>query len=297
MRQILLAALVFLLLSATGLRADELKAEVVRPTAEQFRERLGHSTLAVYHGEQKCAWTKETFFIFTVDLWKCKFEEEFACTATVIGAREDKYIALTAGHCFDWSEEDKYYVADNTVGKPVFHKTEILKFENDDRYDYGLISFSSNRDYIPIAIEGPDDGVPSLGTPIINVNISYGIVKEYAEGKVVSELIQSDAGGRCEFCKGRYLVSVGMGPGASGSAIVNTDTQEIVGIAEAIFPETQMPTVVMPMGSKFIDFFDDDSAGLKPLPEGPKPKESDDNKDDSGFGRMLSRFFRWFFIL
>lgn len=297
MRKILFLVLAIAFLSVRVKARDQL-TETVKPTAEQFRERLGRSTLALYHGEQKCAWTKETFFIFTVDLWKCQFQEDFNCTATVIGHLPDgRNLALTAGHCFEWSEEDKYYVADSTVGKPVLHKVELLKFENDDRYDYGVIAFSSARDYSPIAIEGPDADVPTLGTQITNVNISYGIVKEYAKGEVVSELIQSDAGGRCAFCKGRYLVSIGMGPGASGSAVVNTETQEIVGIAEAIFPDTQMPTVVMPMGSKFIDFFDDDSAGLKPLPEGPKPKESDDNKDDSGFGRMLSRFFRWFFIL
>jgi trypsin-like peptidase len=268
MRHILLASLVSFLLFAVGLQADEPKTETVKPTAEQFRNTLSRSTLAVYLGEQKCAWDKED------DEWECSFEEHFVCTATVIGQLEDeKYLALTAGHCFEWSEEGRYYVADNTVGKPVLHKVELLKFESDERYDYGLISFSSARDYIPIPIEGPEAGAPLLGTHILNVNFSYGIVKEYAEGKVVSELVTGDSGGHCRVCKGRYLVGIGLGPGASGSAVVDMDTQEIVGIVEAIFPETQMPTVVMPMGSKFIDFFEDDSAGLKPLPEGPRPKE------------------------
>jgi Trypsin-like peptidase domain len=298
MKRILLAAFAFLLLLSTGARADELKTEVVKPTAEQFRERLGRSTLALYHGEQKCAWEKETFFIFQVWVWKCKFQEDFVCTATVIGRLDSgRNTALTAGHCLEWSEEDKYYVADNTVGKPVFHKAEILKFENDERYDYGLISFTSARDYVPIAIEGPEAESPLVGTQVINVNFSYGIVKEFTEGKVVSELIQSDAGGRCATCKGRYMVSIGLGPGASGSAVVDVETQEIVGIVEAIFPETQMPTIVMPMGRKFIDFYDDASAGIRPLPEGPKPKEPGQSDSESGFGGMLSRFFRFFFIL
>jgi Trypsin-like peptidase domain len=298
MRQILLAMLVFSLLFAAGLKADEAKTETVKPTAEQFREQLGRSTLAIYHGEQKCAWEKETFFIFQIYACKCKFQEDFVCTATVIGQLDSgRNLALTAGHCFDWTEEDKYYVADNTNGKPVLHKANILKFENDERYDYGLISFTSARDYTPIAIEGPDASSPSIGTQVINVNISYGIVKEFAEGKVVSELIQGDAGGRCEDCKGRYMASIGLGPGASGSAVVNVETQEIVGIAEAAFPDTQMPTMVMPMGSKFIDFFDDDSAGLKPLPEGPKPKDPDGKSDsESELGRMVYRLFSYFFF-
>jgi Trypsin-like peptidase domain len=296
MRKVLFLVMAFLLISL-HIQAQDLDTEIVKPK-EQFAEQLAHSTLAVYHGEQTCAWDTETVFIFTIDVWKCKFEEKFTCTATVIGEISDnQYIAITAGHCFDWKEEDKYYVADSTVGKPVMHKATLLKFENDDRYDYGVLAFKSMRDYAPIAVATSEAQVPSIGTEVINVNFSYGIVKEYAEGKIVSEQIQGDAGGRCEVCKGRYLVSIGMGPGASGSAVVDAHTHEIVGIAEAIFPGTQMPTVVIPMGSNFTDFFDDDSAGIKPMPEGPKPKEGDKPESESGFGRFLSRFFRFFFIL
>jgi hypothetical protein len=296
MRKILFLVLAVVLLSVRVQAQDSLP-DIAKPTEEQFQKQLAHSTLAVYHGEQKCAWTKETIFIFTFDVWECKFEEAFVCTATVV-AHLDKYAALTAGHCFDWKDESKYYVADNTVGKPAFHKVQILKLENDERYDYALISFDSLRDYKPIAMEDENEGAPAIGTRVENINFSYGIVKEYAEGRVVSELIQGDAGGRCPNCKGRYLVSVGLGPGASGSAVVDIEKQEIVGLAEAIFPGTQMPTLVMPMGNNFANFVDDDSAGLKPLPEGPKPKESEEQSDsESGFGRMLSKFFRWFFIL
>ena len=250
----------------------------------------------MYRAEEQCAWGKETVFIFVLDVWECRFAENFTCTATVIDADDQgTYIALTAGHCFDWEKLDQYYVSDDTVGKPVLRKAEVLKFENDERYDYGLITFHSiATSYTPIQVS--PNGIPPVGTQIKNVNFSYGIAKEYADGKVVSDLIQGDAGGKCGVCKGRYLVSIGLGPGASGSAVVDANTGEIVGVVEAMFPNTQMPTVVMPAGKNFINFMEDDSAGVKPLPEGPKPKEdqSQSGTDDSKFSRILLWIFRIF---
>jgi trypsin-like peptidase len=279
MRKALLSVLLALtMLVPVSTMAGSAK-QAIPLTDEQFREEVSHSTLAVYAGEQKCAWSKETIFIFQFDAWKCAFEEHFTCTATVIGHDDGESIALTAGHCFDWANEKKYYVAESTVGKPVLHRVKLLKFENDERYDYAIISFSSIRQYAAIPIEKSTASDEVVGTPVMNVNFSYGIAKEFSEGKVVSEIMQGDAGGQCETCKGRYLVSIGLGPGASGSAVIDLKTREIVGMVEATFPNTQMPTVVIPMGKNFVDFFEDDSAGLKPLPRGPKPIEKADVAD------------------
>ena len=44
------------------------------------------------------------------------------------------------------------------------------------------------------------------------------------------------------------LIQIGGGPGSSGSAIISVDQQAIVGFLVGVFPETQMPTVVMPTG-------------------------------------------------
>jgi len=268
---LLLAVAMLFPLSVKG--SDRIEANLP-PTTAELQQGISNSVLAVYHGEQKCAWVKQQVFIFEINEWKCSFEETFTCTATVIAKMdENNYIAVTAGHCFDWKEEDKYYVSDNTVGKPVLHKVELVKFENDERYDYGIVTFKSVKNYPVVRVEKMDQTAPPIGTTIINANFSYGIVKEFAEGKVVSDIIQGDAGGACPNCKGRYFVTIGVGPGASGSAIIDANTGEIVGLAEAIFPETQMPTLVIPMGKNFADFMEDDSAGLKPLPEGPLPKD------------------------
>ena len=290
MRKALLSAVLAVALMFSGsVKAQETSS---LPPVAELQETLSHSTLALYHGEETCAWTKETIFIFQFDVWECQFAEKFTCTATVIGRQGSNYLALTAGHCFDWKEVDKYYVGEDTVGKPVLHKATIVKFENDERYDYALITFTSiTGNYAPIPVNLTGVGAPPVGTPIKNVNFSYGIAKEFADGKVVSDIIEGDAGGDCPRCKGRYFVSIGIGPGASGSAVVDTETGEIVGIVEALFPETQMPTVVMPTGKKFVNFMEDDSAGIKPLPEGPKPKENENQGEQPESG--LSKVALW----
>jgi hypothetical protein len=294
MRKALLSAvLAVALLFAGSTKAAE---SITPPVTENLQETLNHSTLALYHAEQQCAWAHETVFVFVIDVWECKFVENFTCTATVIARDGSDYLALTAGHCFDWKEEDKYYVGEDTVGKPVLHKVKVVKFENDERYDFGVVEFTSiSGNYTPIRVNSTGVGAPPVGTQIKNVNFSYGIVKEFAEGKVVSDLIQGDAGGRCPDCKGRYLVSIGLGPGASGSAVVDPATGEIVGLVEAIFPETQMPTVVMPTGKNLINFMEDDSAGIKPLPEGPKPKEDQNQPGTEDTHSRLGKILLWIF--
>jgi len=206
----------------------------------------------------------------------------------------DDYVALTAGHCFDWEEKGDYYVADDVEDQPVLRKLKILKFANDDKYDYALVSFSSLRNYEPIAIEDSDADVLPLGSSVTNVNFALGVTKEFIDGKVASGIIQGDVGGRCHVCKGRFLATLGVGPGASGSAVVDVEKQEIVGIVEAMFHDTEMPSVVMPLGKNFVDFMDDDSAGVKPLPEGPKPK--DDGPIPRDEKSTLSKIC-WFIIL
>jgi len=169
---------------------------------------------------------------------------------------------------------DDYYVADHAGEKPVMHHITFLKYENDERYDYAIFAFKSAHDF-PM-IELADGDVPAIGTRVVNVNFSYGVTKEYLEGKVVSGMIAPDEGDDCKECRGRYLATIGVGPGASGSAVVDADTHQIIGLAEGIFPSTQMPTLVIPTGNNLLNFIDDDSAGLRDLPPGPMPKDDED---------------------
>lgn len=263
-----LASVLFLLLT---ILTPNVRAQKYGP-AEDFRETLSRATLAIYEGKQVCKWSSVTvggFFLEEAWKWGCEFKSTFHCTATVVETNGDgHYQALTAGHCFH-SPEAKYYVADDIGDNPVLREVKLLKYESTDRYDYALLTFSSLRTYPVIRLNGKDAGIPAIGTPVLNVNFGEGVGRATLEGKVASK------GAKVETLKNRYLVSIGIGPGASGSAIVDANTHEIVGLAEAIFPGTQMSSIVIPTGTQLADFIDDDSAGLRDQPQaGEPPRES-----------------------
>lgn len=239
-------------------------------------EKLGAATLAVYKGKQVCKWTPEPNMFGLLDYeWGCKFESRFTCTATVV-ASDDRghYGGLTAGHCFDWDSD--YYVAEQIANEPVMHKITLEKFENDDRYDFAIFTFTSSKKYPVIEID-MDGDAPKIGTKIWNVNFSLGLTKQFVDAQVVSDIITEPIP-RLADTKGRYLVSIGIGPGASGSAVIDS-SGKIVGLVEAVFMGTQMPTVVMPTGKTFSNFIEDDSAGLKPEKEKGKPPVPEDKPE------------------
>jgi hypothetical protein len=245
--------------------------------AEILQQTLSSATLSVYRGKMVCEWETKNFdTIFgtlTIKYWGCEFKKVFTCTATVIDRADNDYIALSAGHCVVWADEDNYYVGTNVETKPVLHKVKIIKAEHDDRYDFAIFAFHSFKELGVVKVN-TEGGIPKLGTKVLNINFSLGIGKQYNHGEVISEALDGDPVGDD---RQRYLVSVGVGPGASGSAIVDSETGEIVGLAEFIFPGTQMATGVIPTGTVLANFMDDDSAGIKPQPAPesvPKPKDT-----------------------
>lgn len=235
-----------------------------------FPETLSKATLAVYSGKQVCDYKVVEGWFSSYDVWGCEFKSHFTCTATVIDKNgRGGFVGMTAGHCFSYAaldEGSKYYVSEALSEKPVLNEIHLLKFAADERYDYAIFEFSSLRDYPVIDILKDREQIPLVGTPVLNANFSLGVVKQIAEGKVVSKQVTYDEGGPAcsHFCKDRYFVSIGIGPGASGSAVVDAKTHKIIGMVEAVFPSTQMATLVMPMGTRFVDFMDDASAGIRP---------------------------------
>ena len=128
MKAILAVVLMIASLFATPVFAKEVKPDV---TAQ-----LAQATLLVYQGKQICKYHTEIDFIFEEQVWGCEFVTHFTCTATVVDKDgEGGYVALTAGHCFDYDAvaRGEYYVADTLVDKPVVHKVAVKKFANDDR--------------------------------------------------------------------------------------------------------------------------------------------------------------------
>lgn len=232
-----------------------------------FHKTLADATVAVYAGKEVCGYeVKDGGFFGPLDVWGCEFQTHFTCTATVIkNSAPTQYAAITAGHCFDYTVMAKgwdYYIGDEISEHPVLNKLKIVKFDYSDRYDYAIVEFLSLNQY-PVIAYDLKGGIPELGTEVLNANFSLGIAKQVEDGKVLSGAINNHIPEQ-ERIQGRYFVRVGIGPGASGSAIVNAQTHQIVGLVEMVFPGTQMATLVMPLGKNFVDFVQDDSAGIKP---------------------------------
>lgn len=257
-------------------------------------ENLRKATLAVYQGQQVCAVTTVPgFFGEPEEVYGCKFVSHFTCTATVVANQGTatvvanqgrKYEALTAGHCFDWDKKDNYYVSETVSKTPVLKHVVIEKFENDERYDFGLVVFESIHEYPTVPVDITDFPI-NVGEEVHNENFAYGLTKQSVDGRIVSGGIEP-AGDELNGVKGRYLVNVGVGPGASGSAIVNKDGK-IIGLVEAIFPGTQMPTVVIPTGRTFMNFLEDDSAGIEPKKQVIVKKLPEDDSSS------IVKFFKW----
>lgn len=238
-------------------------------TAESdLRTNLSRATLGLHQAKQECKWVVTPSFFFEIHEWTCEVKSKFVCTATVFTSNGDgDYLALTAGHCFDWDHANEYYVSDELSEHPALKKVTVVKFENNARYDYGVIRFhSAFVDYPAIKLaDMHSNSVPVIGTKVVNVNLSLGLIKQSLDGQVVSGII----GEICKECRGRFLVSVGVAPGASGSAVVNEQTGEIVGLVEMVVPGTQMATIVIPVGVQLANFMEDDSVGIKPKKEEP----------------------------
>jgi trypsin-like peptidase len=251
---------------------------------QDFQQTLSKATLSVYRGKQVCEWKAVDTFFGPMKYWGCNFKRSFTCTGTVIGRlSETEYIGLSAGHCIDWKDEKNYYVGSTVEAEPVLHSVQIVKSENDDRYDYVVFVFHSVRE-LPVIKVNTKGGIPPIGTKVMSVNFALGVGKQYTHGEVNSEPLDE---ARVEM-KQRYLITNGAAPGASGSAIVSEETHEIVGLCEFIFPGTQMGTGVIPTGKRYVDFLDDDSAGLKPTPA---PIEPTSTTQESLFWKIIKEIF------
>jgi Trypsin-like peptidase domain len=261
-----------LMIVAPAVFAQTPEVEGIGPQ-ENFSDTLSKATLEMYVGRQECGYTATDTVFGPVDVWGCKFVAKPICTGTVIRREETTYLGVSTGHCVVpelYNKGYEYYVSDTVGDNPVLNKITIMKWDNSDRYDYLVFMFHSLRARPAIDMAGKDEDIPAIGTEVLNANFSLGIVKQVTEGKVLSGRITADRTDN-KYMAGRYFVSIGIGPGASGSAVVDKKTHKIVGLVEAVFRGTQMATVVVPMGKTFYDFVDDDSA----VPPKAAPKDEE----------------------
>lgn len=254
---------------------------------EDFQQTLSQATLSIYQGKQVCGYKPIDTFFGTFNVWQCGFARQFTCTATVIAREsEDTYVGLSAGHCVDWSAEKDYYVSTTVEKEPVLHSVNIIKAENDDRYDFMIFEFRSMKE-LPVIAVSMKGHVPALGTKVLNINFAMGVGKHFSRGEVTSEPLDSEVFG----AKERFMANIEGAPGASGSSVVDLNTHEIIGLCEFGFNRGNLGMGVIPTGQRLADFLDDDSAGIKPLPEPKTPPAGAVQNVLSKFAAIIRKIF------
>lgn len=176
------------------------------------------------------------------------FVRHFLCTATAVEKTADGYDLLTAGHCVtgeDLPPDLHFYVTENIVANPVLQTVTVDKAENSDKYDFALLHLKTARIYPVISVS--KNAPSAIGSMIYNVNFSEGWAKQEGTGFVSSNVMTvSGAEGDCDICQGRFMVQVLAGPGASGSAIVDETTHQIIGLLEGGDSRAQIGAIVIP---------------------------------------------------
>jgi hypothetical protein len=172
----------------------------------------------------------------------------FLCTSTVVAERPGEYLLLTAGHCIvgDGLPADlKFFVSEQIVDEPAIgnanlQPVEVVRAQNDDKYDFAILYLKSDKHYPVIPLRDPNK-VPKIEDKVYTVNFSMGVAKQVALGQVATDVITNKGSdGECSICPGRYMVHLFAAPGASGAAIVDEKSNEIIGIGEFGFPGQTM---------------------------------------------------------
>lgn len=165
----------------------------------------------------------------------------FLCTATVIAKDGNAYALLTAGHCIvgeDLPDGLKFFVAEDIADNPVLQPVKVIRAENDSTYDFALLELDSDKSYPVVKVA---NRVPQIEDKVYDVNFSMGIGKQVALGTVATDVLLTQGSEKdCDICKGRYMVHIFAAGGASGSAIIDEKTNEIVGVGEFGFPGNTM---------------------------------------------------------
>jgi hypothetical protein len=165
----------------------------------------------------------------------------FLCTTTVIDKTNDTYKLLTAGHCVTGDglpENLKFFVTEDIADNPVLQPVTVVRAENGSKYDFAILELKSAKEYpvVKVAVR-----VPEVEDKVYDVNFSLGIGKQVALGVVATDVLPTEGSEKdCDICKGRYMVHIFAAGGASGSAIVDEKTNEIVGVGEFGFPSNTM---------------------------------------------------------
>jgi V8-like Glu-specific endopeptidase len=170
-------------------------------------------------------------------------ETKAICTATAFKKSSDGYFLLTAGHCVDFedagidSKDVSFSVAENVTSPVSAVPVTVLTYKLEDVQDFPSLDYAildlKTKNFYPTIPLSKDPNPPFPGAEIYFVHASNVLTKQLARGYVSSSPMTSNAeNGKCDICKGRFVVSATAAPGASGSSVIDKSTGKIIGVVE-----------------------------------------------------------------
>jgi len=157
------------------------------------------------------------------------------CTVEAYEKVSDGYSLLTEGHCVDPDESGapddvKYFVAPlGATSEKDGDAVEVVKWQNDGDMDAAELHVKTSKHYEVLQLAYQN---PQVEEKVFYVGYPKMFNRVILEGQIASEVGTVDVP-ECEgVCKGRIVVQIGGGPGASGSAIISEKSGQIVGLLE-----------------------------------------------------------------
>jgi S1-C subfamily serine protease len=186
------------------------------------------------------------------------------CTATAYRTVQEKDKSLdtrlvSAAHCVSGDsdkeqKQTKFYVSADHNGTKAFIPVEVVAVGDKKQGDDFVILKAKGTDFHLTQLG--DSSKTYLGENVIDVSAPFGLGKNYYQGYVSNTTMDRpplDAGG-VKWTE-LELVSIGGGPGSSGSAVVSVDQKAITGFLVGRIPGEEIGFMCIPV-NKFKAFED-----------------------------------------
>lgn len=152
----------------------------------------------------------------------------FGCTATVIEKNKEGYVILTARHCVEGMKEF-FVMPDEKADAPYLRATVLVSGGPDT--DAALLQIKSDKDF-PVVPLG-DERLVDIASKVEYVGFPQNLGKLYFQGYVSANKIGPPAYDEPEW-NGDLGLTIQIGHGSSGSALVDPNQQAIIGVMTGI---------------------------------------------------------------
>lgn len=213
---------------------------------------------------------------------------KMTCTATAFSATPSKvkpdqtvYRFVSAAHCVDGDDDktqrlQKFYISSDMAGEKNYLAAKLIEAgDKTQGDDFSLFEVSSTEKFVTLPLG--DDVKIHPGDAMIDVSGALGFGKQYYQGYVSEVHLDRpplDAGEVS--WTDLMLIQIGGGPGSSGSAIVSTDQNAIVGFLVGT-AKSDVGKLCVPV-SKFKDFVSAVDAGKYKKTVVPKHQDQSDEQ-------------------